>query len=81
MLALRPYNGRAVIDQDWRVAATSVEHSLRFRIAFAGEAGYTAAESRVSDAIARCAFIVRLPGESLFANFFGAPRIATVRSV
>ena len=61
----------AVIDQDWRVAATSVEHTLRFRIAFAGEAGYTARESRVSDAIARCAFIVRPPGESLTANFKG----------
>src|SRR5579885_1159174 len=61
----------AIIDQDWRLTATSLDHTLRFRVAFAGEAGYTAAESRVSDASARCAFIVRPPGESLTANFKG----------
>jgi AraC-like DNA-binding protein len=61
----------AVIDQDWRLTAKSLDHTLRFRVAFAGEAGYTAAESRISDASARCAFIVRPPGESLTANFKG----------
>ncbi len=61
----------AVIAQDWRLTVTSVDHTLRFRVAFAGEAGYVARESRVSDASARCAFIVRPPGESLTANFKG----------
>ena len=61
----------AVIDQDWRLTATSVGHTLRLRIAFAGEAGFVARESRVSDASARCAFIVRPPGESLTASFKG----------
>ncbi|HEV7446021.1 MAG TPA: AraC family transcriptional regulator [Steroidobacteraceae bacterium] len=61
----------AVIDQDWRLAASSVDHTLRFRIAFEGEAGYVARESRVSDASARCSFIIRPPGESLTANFKG----------
>lgn len=61
----------AVIDQDWRLTATSVDYTLRFRVAFAGEAGYFARESRVSDANARCAYIVRPPGESLTANFKG----------
>ena len=63
----------AVIDQDWRLTATSVDHTLRFRVAFAGEAGYTARASRVTDASARCAFIVRPPGESLTATFKGGP--------
>lgn len=61
----------AVIDQDWRLTATSADYTLRFRVAFAGEAGYVARASRVSDANARCAFIVRPPGESLTANFKG----------
>ncbi len=61
----------AVIDRDWRITATSVDHTLRFRVAFAGQAGYFAGDSRVSDAIARCAYIVRPPGESLTANFKG----------
>jgi AraC-like DNA-binding protein len=61
----------AVIDQDWRLTATSIDHTLRFRIAFSGEAGYVARESRVSDQSARCAFIVRPPGESLTASFKG----------
>jgi AraC-like DNA-binding protein len=61
----------AVIDRDWRLTASSVDHTLRLRIAFAGEAGFIARESRVSDASARCAFIVRPPGESLTANFKG----------
>jgi AraC-like DNA-binding protein len=61
----------AVIDQDWRLTAASADYTLRFRVAFAGEAGYVARASRVSDANARCAFIVRPPGESLTANFKG----------
>jgi AraC-like DNA-binding protein len=60
-----------VIDQDWRITASSIDQTLRFRIAFAGEAGYVARDSRVSDASARCSFIVRPPGESLTANFKG----------
>ena len=64
-----------VIDRDWRITATSVDHTLRFRVAFAGEAGYFAGDSRVSDAIARCAYIVRPPGESLTANFKGGSRL------
>jgi AraC family transcriptional activator of pyochelin receptor len=61
----------AVIDQDWRLSASSVDYTLRFRIAFAGEAGYVSRESRVSDESARCSFIIRPPGESLTANFKG----------
>ena len=61
----------AVIDQDWRLTGTSIDHTLRFRVAFAGEAGYFARGRRVSDAIARCAYIIRPPGESLTANFKG----------
>jgi AraC-like DNA-binding protein len=61
----------AVIDQDWRLTSTSTDYTLRFRVAFAGEAGYFARESRVADANARCAYIVRPPGESLTANFKG----------
>ena len=61
----------AVIGQDWRLSGTSIDHTLRFRVAFAGEAGYVARASRLSDASARCAFIVRPPGESLTANFKG----------
>lgn len=61
----------AVIDQDWRITGTSADPTLRFRVAFAGEADYLARGSRVSDASARCAYIVRPPGESLTANFKG----------
>lgn len=61
----------AVIDQDWRVTAASVDHTLRFRLAFAGEANYVAREGRDSDAGARCFYIVRPPGESLTAHFKG----------
>ena len=45
----------AVIDQDWRLTGTSIDHTLRFRVAFAGEAGYFARGRRVSDAIAHSA--------------------------
>jgi AraC-like DNA-binding protein len=40
-------------------------------VAFAGEAGYVARESRMSDETARCFYIIRPPGESLTANFKG----------
>jgi AraC-like DNA-binding protein len=61
----------AVIAEDWRLTATSLEHTLRLRIAFAGEAGYSARETRVTDESALCSFIIRPPGESLTANFTG----------
>jgi AraC-like DNA-binding protein len=61
----------AVIDQDWRLTATGGDYSLRFRIAFAGEAGYEAPKSRVSDESARCSFIIRPPGEPVTASFKG----------
>jgi len=61
----------AVIDQDWRLTATGGDYSLRFRIAFAGEAGYDAPKSHVSDESARCSFMIRPPGEPVTANFKG----------
>jgi AraC-like DNA-binding protein len=61
----------AVIDQDWRLTATGGDYSLRFRIAFAGEAGYEAPKSRVSDESARCSFMIRPPGEPVTASFKG----------
>jgi AraC-like DNA-binding protein len=61
----------AVIDQDWRLTATGGDYSLRFRIAFAGEAGYEAPKSRVSDESTRCSFMIRPPGEPVTANFKG----------
>jgi len=61
----------AVIHQDWRLSGRSIDHTLRFRVAFEGKAGYVARASRLSDASSRCAFIVRPPGESLTANFKG----------
>jgi len=61
----------ALIDQDWRVTATGADYSVRLRIAFAGEAGYTARESQVSDESARCAFMIRPPGEPVTATFRG----------
>ena len=61
----------AVIDQDWRLTATGGDYSLRFRIAFAGEAGYEAPKSQVSDESARCSFMIRPPGEPVTANFKG----------
>jgi AraC family transcriptional activator of pyochelin receptor len=61
----------AVIDQDWRLTATGGDYSLRLRIAFAGEAGYEARQSHVSDESARCSFMIRPPGEPVTANFKG----------
>lgn len=61
----------AVIEQDWRLTATGGDYSLRFRIAFAGEAGYEAPKSHVSDESARCSFMIRPPGEPVTANFKG----------
>lgn len=61
----------AVIDQDWRLTATGGDYSARFRIAFAGEAGYVARQSHVSDQSARCSFMIRPPGEPVTAHFKG----------
>ena len=61
----------AVIDQDWRLTATGGDYSLRFRIAFAGEAGYVARQSHVSDESTRCSFMIRPPGEPVTAHFKG----------
>jgi AraC-like DNA-binding protein len=61
----------AVIDQDWRLTASSVDYTLRLRIAFSGEAGYVARGDQVFDESARCFFIIRPPGEALTANFRG----------
>ena len=61
----------AVIGQDWRLTALSVDYTLRLRIAFAGEAGYAARGEHVSDENTRCSFIIRPPGESLTASFKG----------
>ena len=61
----------AVIGPDWRITASSVDYTLRLRVAFSGEAGYLARGERVSDESARCSFIVRPPGESLTASFKG----------
>jgi AraC-like DNA-binding protein len=62
----------AIIDKDWRVTGSSVDYTLRFRIVFAGEAGYVARGARASDESTRCTFIVRPPGDSLTANFKGS---------
>lgn len=61
----------AVIDQDWRLTATGGDYSVRLRIAFAGEAGYVARQSHVSDQSARCSFMIRAPGEPVTAQFKG----------
>ncbi len=61
----------AVVAQDWRLTASSLGCALRLRLAFAGEAGYTARESRVSDETTRCSFIILPPGELLTASFSG----------
>ena len=61
----------ALIDQDWRVTAIGADYSLRLRIAFAGEAGYVARESHVSDESTLCSFIIRPPGASVTATFKG----------
>ena len=59
----------AFLEHDWRLTATSLDHTLRFRIAFAGEAGYVARDNRVSDEAARCSYMIRPPGDSLTAQF------------
>jgi AraC-like DNA-binding protein len=59
----------AFLERDWRLTATSRDTTLRFRIAFAGEAGYVARDNTVSDEAARCSFIIRPPGDSLTAQF------------
>jgi AraC family transcriptional regulator, transcriptional activator of the genes for pyochelin and ferripyochelin receptors len=61
----------AVIAQDWRLTASSLGSALRLRLAFAGEAGYSARESRLSDEATRCSFIILPPGELLTASFKG----------
>ena len=62
----------AVIDEDWRLTAKSEDDStLRFRIVFAGEAGYSARDARISDESTRCSFIIRPPRDSLTATFRG----------
>ena len=61
----------SVIGQDWRLTATSVDYTLRLRVAFAGEAGYVARGEHVSDESTRCSFIIRPPGEALTASFKG----------
>jgi len=59
----------AFLERDWRLTATSLDTTLRFRIAFAGEAGYVARNNTVADEAARCSFIIRPPGDSLTAHF------------
>lgn len=59
----------AFLEHDWRLTASSLDYTLRFRIAFAGEAGYVARDNQVSDEAARCSFIIRPPGDSLTAQF------------
>jgi len=48
-----------------------VNISRNYRSAFAGEAGYVAQQSHVSDESTRCSFIIRPPGEPVTANFKG----------
>ncbi|MBS0578099.1 MAG: helix-turn-helix transcriptional regulator [Proteobacteria bacterium] len=60
-----------VVAQNWRLTASSLGSALRLRLAFAGEAGYTARDSRVSDEATRCSFIILPPGELLTATFKG----------
>ncbi|HVO45356.1 MAG TPA: AraC family transcriptional regulator [Steroidobacteraceae bacterium] len=61
----------AVIGQDWRLTASSLGATLRLRLVFAGEAGYAARESHLSDESTRCSFIILPPGEMLTASFKG----------
>jgi AraC-like DNA-binding protein len=61
----------AVVAEDWRLTASSLGSALRLRLAFAGEAGYSARESRLSDEATRCSFIILPPGELLTASFKG----------
>lgn len=61
----------AVVAQDWRLTARSAKHVLRLRLAFSGEAGYTARERRLRDEGAQCSFIILPPGEPLTATFRG----------
>ena len=61
----------ALVMSDWRLTGRSLEHALRLRVAFSGEAGYTARETRVRDAGALCSFIILPPGEPLTATFRG----------
>lgn len=61
----------STIGPDWRITASSRDHTLRLRVAFSGEAGYLARGGHVSDESARCAFIIRPPGESLTGSFKG----------
>lgn len=59
----------AFLEHDWRLTSSSLDYTLRFRIAFAGEAGYVARGNRVLDEAARCSFIIRPPGDALTAQF------------
>jgi AraC family transcriptional regulator, transcriptional activator of the genes for pyochelin and ferripyochelin receptors len=61
----------AMVAQDWRLTAKSLKHVLRLRLAFSGEAGYMARETRVRDEGAQCSFIILPPGEPLTATFRG----------
>lgn len=61
----------AVTAQDWRLTSRSLEFAVRLRLVFAGEAGYTARDTRLSDEATRCSFIILPPGELLTASFKG----------
>ena len=61
----------ALVMRDWRLTARSLEHVLRLRVAFSGEAGYSAREAGVRDEGALCSFIILPPGEPLTATFRG----------
>ena len=68
------YVADGVIDQDWRLTARTVDHTLRLRIVFIGEAGFTSQNSRMSERATRCSFIIRPPGEWLTSSFQGGMR-------
>jgi AraC-like DNA-binding protein len=61
----------ALVAQDWRLTARNLNHVLRLRLAFSGEAGYAARETRVRDEGAQCSFMILPPGEPLTVTIRG----------
>jgi AraC family transcriptional activator of pyochelin receptor len=61
----------ALVMKDWRLTARSLEHVLRLRVVFSGEADYSARAMGVHDEGAQCSFIILPPGEPLTATFRG----------
>jgi AraC-like DNA-binding protein len=57
------------LDHDWRITTSSLDCSIRLKIAFAGEALYLSRDDRIADANLHCTFFIRAAGEPLTTVF------------